>query len=651
MQNSYRLRALVGALTLMLSTASYADGPPMSNGVIGNATLVKNQDVAKAQAAGIITTFMSKGATSCDADGKNCHSLFGSDDKADYATLQQSGQALSGVSTFSFLDGAGGEDGGDSNSVASQLGTLALACGDLSVKKVAGIALKFSNCAVTATGDAQVSVQVCTAISRGNPITPPPNEVECSNDPTSPKFRAPTGFVCKRPACDTEPVGSLNGWSAPQTVSWQATMPTGASADQVSKNGLGMVFYPPLSGSMVSFTADSENMTAVKIVQSFINSETKRTAIGLRIAYRHKTKVTKDMMVNGPSTVPNPGQNTAAWDSIQKIQANEKIPQYQQTYGKNGSECIQQIGKGIASDGKITVCDPQYTNESGIKPLATTAQVAVEGQDCGTVPQCLKQVINTTTWKESCSSDVPLAKRNCTTTQAYTIEKVSYVRTRPEEICHEARFNAEYSCNTYMIPEACHKDAVISSGGVDLNATTGDSNVVFLGMSDPYTGQYRMGAVGDNYWSTGYYSREFTIDIVDVEDVKTFRMYNVGYDDLLAVAVNDNWVWSEFGEGTWHPEQNVWGRTYKVCEGGYDPKGVWQSCLKLVDKIETNWERRTSFNYPVDVDMRGLLHNGRNVIRMDTGVGGNGEGWIFLEISAWKIKCKMTLQNTCTPYE
>ncbi|WP_157645456.1 hypothetical protein, partial [Burkholderia ubonensis] len=229
-------------------------------------TLVQNQDVAKAQAAGAITSFMSKGAQTCDSDGKNCHSVFGSDDTPDYTTLQQSSQSLTGVQAFSFLDGQGGDDGGSSNAIASQLGTLAVACGDTTFKKVAGIVVKLSNCQVTANGDAQVTVQVCSAPVRSNPVTPPENEVECSSDPTAPNFRAPTGFVCHRPACDTEPVGSLDGWSQPQTISWQANLPASATEDQKSKNGLGLIFYPPLNGQIASFTADSDNMTAVKIV-------------------------------------------------------------------------------------------------------------------------------------------------------------------------------------------------------------------------------------------------------------------------------------------------------------------------------------------------------------------------------------------------
>ena len=451
MRTNVLKHTVAGLLTLAVSAIAHADGPPQSNGVISNPTLVQNQDVAKAQAAGAISSFMNKGAQSCDSDGKNCHSVFGSDDTPDYTRLQQSSQSLTGVQAFSFLDGQGSDDGGSSNAIASQMGTLAVACGDTGVKKVAGIVVKLSNCQVTANGDAQVTVQVCSAPVRTNPVTPPKNEVQCSSDPTAPNFRPPAGYVCHRPACDTEPVGSLDGWSQPQTISWQATLPSSATDDQKSKNGLGLIFYPPLNGQIASFTAESDNMTAVKIVQSFVNNETKRTAIGLKVAYRHKTQVTKDMMVAGPSSVPNPSANTAQWDTVLKLQGNEKIPQYQKQYAANGTECLQQIQGGIAKDGKITVCDPNYTNESGIKPLAKTAQVATEGQDCGTTPQCLNKVVNTTTWTEMCSAEVPMAMRNCSTKQDYTIDHLSYTRTRTQEVCHETRNSAEYSCNTTVV--------------------------------------------------------------------------------------------------------------------------------------------------------------------------------------------------------
>ena len=535
MKNYFKLAAAV--TTALVWGTAHADGPPQSNGTISNPTLVQNQNVAKAQAAGVITTFMNEGAKTCDADGKNCHSIFGADDTPDYTKLQMSSQALTGVSAFSFLDpDEGGSGGGDSKSISSQMGTLAMACGDTSVKKVAGIAVKLTSCSVTATGDASVTVQVCSAPMRGNPVTPPQNQVECSNDPAAPNFRAPTGFVCKRPACDSEPEGSLDGWSAPQTLSYTASLPSTATADQKSKNGLSLIFYPPLNaGALASFTADSDNMTAVKVVQTFVNNETQRTAVGLKIAYRHKTQVTKDMMVQGASSVPNPGANTAQWDTVLKLQGNEKIPQYQQKYGANGSECLQQITAGMAKDGLISVCDQNYTNESGIKPGAKTAQVATEGQDCGTTPQCLKQVVNTTTWEESCSAEVPLAMRSCTTTQDYAMNNISYTRTRTQEICHENRLTAEYGCTTQSIltgvtPSAC-------PAGTVLIDKFGPNACNYC--SDNFQ-TYRVTCEANNQvrirWYTAYYSGEEVSKVVD--KYVTVKAFESSYSELGPFCFN-----------------------------------------------------------------------------------------------------------------
>jgi len=441
------LRTLPACAALLLfAVSANAEGPPSSDGTISNPTLVANQNIAKAQAAGVITTFMGQGTKTCDQDGKNCHSAFGSDDSLDYTSMQASAANTAGVQSYSFM---GGKDGQDSNAISAQTGTLALACGDTSAKTVSGIAVKATNCLVNANGDAQVTMQVCSAPARGNPVTPPKNAVQCSTDPSSPNFRAPAGKVCIRPTCDTEPVNSLNGWSEPVTLTFQSNMPASATPDDKAKNGLALSFYPPLDGQVTgSFTTDSDNMTALKIVQTFVNSQTKRTAVGLRIAYRHKATVTKDMMVQGPSAVPNPGQHSAQWDTLSKLQSNPLIPQYQAKYAKNGTECIDQLQQGVATDGKITVCDPNYSNESGIRPIATTAQIAAEGQNCSTTPQCLQEVVNTNTWTETCQADVPLSMRSCETKTDYTLNELTFTRTRQKEVCHEQRTSMVNSCVT-----------------------------------------------------------------------------------------------------------------------------------------------------------------------------------------------------------
>lgn len=181
---------------------------------------------------------MTKGAQECDEDGRNCRSVFDADDTPDYVTLKFRGQATTGVESHSFQT-----EGNDSGSIATQMGTLALACGDIKVKTVSGTALKALCCVVNPDGNARVTVQVCTAPARGNPVSRPENGVECSTNPSEPNFTAPAGKVCLREACDTQPLNSLNGWSSPRDGVWNSTMSEAAPEAERSNNGLGLIFY------------------------------------------------------------------------------------------------------------------------------------------------------------------------------------------------------------------------------------------------------------------------------------------------------------------------------------------------------------------------------------------------------------------------
>ena len=614
-----------------LTAAMFIVGPGSAIAA-DNATLGANRDVVNVQGAATISTFMSQGAQTCDAQGKNCHSIFGADDTPDYTSLQTAGQSLTGVSAFSFLDGEGSQDGGSSQSIAAQLGTLALACGDDKVHKVAGIAVKVTKCAVSANGDAQLTVQVCSAPTRGNPVTSPENAVPCSSDASASNFTAPTGYVCLRPACDSEPVGSLNGWNSPQDISFKSSLPSGASTDTQAKNGLGLVFYPPLTGgALASFTADSDNMTAVKVVQTFVNNETKATAVGLKIAYRHKTQVTKEMMTQGAGAVPNPGQHTAMWDTVDKLQGNASIPQYQQKYGAQGRECLQQITTGLAGDGTVSVCDPDY-NRDGIQPLAKTVQIAADGQTCGTTPQCLKEVVNTTTWQESCQAEVPLALRTCTTVQDHTIHNMVYTRTRSEEICHEKRLSAEYSCDTQATANCTAASIALSAySGVRFSHIVTSSGDILLAESGRYTVDadtfsysigYRSSAtLADNIakfsisgdagsgWSTYY-----NFDTVK-EYILSAKIINMSASDATAIYINNRYIGGRNGN----------------CGGQCAPS-----------------------NSTLPLEIKDYLVTGQNVMRVWTGNRGKSFGSsVDIQFESEKIDCTYNLvaTNSCAVYE
>ena len=430
-----QLRPVSLAFLALLPVATMADS-------INNDNLVANQQVAKAQAVGAITTFMSKGAQVCDDKGQNCHSVFGGDDSMDYTAMQKANESVIGVQAFSYPD-----SNGETSSVAVQMGTVAIVCGDYDTKIKSGVAIRLDSCKVNSTGDAKITYRICTAPSRSLPVTPPANAVDCSNDPAAANYRPPPGKVCKKAACDTEPVDSLNGWSSPQSIDWVANMPDGTSAADQSNNGLGMTFFPPLNGGVsASYKADSDNLTIVKVVATMKSDTSNQTAVGLRVAYRRKTAISKEQM-EGISPVTNPQDHTDQWATIMKLQGDPRVAQYGAQYAKNGAECIDQVTKGIGKDGKIYVCDQTY-DQNGVKPLAKYAQVAGEGEDCGTTTQCLQKVVNTNTWKETCRSDVPLAVQECVTETPYTQETNVCKRERETDICHEKRLDTTYTCLT-----------------------------------------------------------------------------------------------------------------------------------------------------------------------------------------------------------
>lgn len=648
---------------LALAAHSFAfaqsDIPLDANGVIRNETLSANQDIANAQAVGVITTFMGQGAQSCDANGENCHSLFGSDDSVDFTSLQANSQALTGIQSFSF------DNQGDSNTISAQTGTLALACGDSAVQKTAGIAFKLTNCTVNAQGDAQITYQVCSAPSRSNPVTNPENAVPCSNDPADPSFRAPLGKVCYRPACDTEPLDSLNGWSSPQTVSWQAALPPSATESQKTNNGLGLTFYPKLGATSVKdFSADSDNMTAVKVVQSFLNTETGKTAVGLRVAYRHKAVVTKDMMTQGPASVPNPGEYTAQWDTILKLQGNALIPQYQAKYAKNGTECLQQITNGLSTDGVVSVCDQEYTNESGIKPIDLTAQFATGGQECGTTAQCLQEVVNTNTWTQTCRTDVPLSMRTCSTTTDYTSETIVSTRTRKTEICREERLEMVNSCVTRAYVHQCtqSQNNCASGGIIPGSASINNGSYSFTFDGQNLTLRNEVTAKG---WMT---TADFNFSILGLERVTQFQINAIHSDNWVGIRVNGQYVATHarrIGFQT-YPNTDRLGIENHCTEEWYEDwgqgdGGSYSSGYRTVCNYEVAYgpgkydslEQGTNWYSDVYLDLRPYLKEGNNVITMYV-INGGGAGYGRIYMSAFQQcprECDIRVLNECSAYE
>lgn len=648
------LKALISsvALSSLLSGAVLAEAPPTyGNGIIGNKTLIDNQDVINAQGVGAIITFMDEGAKECDALGENCRSLFGADDSFDFTTSTGMSQSSTGANSYSFM---GMQE--DSNNVASQVGSLALVCGDNKTHIVAGVAFKASECSVNANGDAKLTFQVCTGPMRGVPESPAENAVVCSTDPTHPTFYPPNGKTCLKKSCDTEQVGSLDGWSYPETVHWIANMPPGSSDKAREQNGLGLIFFPDLQRGVVpSLSADSENLTAINISQSILDPLTGQQAIGLHLAYRHKMTLTKEMMQDGPNAVGNPSEHNSQWDSIQKLSVNPMTKALEDDIASTTTDCMQKLQEGLITENEVEVCDPNFRNESGLRPIDLTAKIAGPEEGCGTTTQCLKQVFNTNTWKHTCHQDVPLSIRTCNTETDYQMEDIHTSRSRTHDRCTEERSRSSHMCDVYANPENCTRDSAFYQGGMDFTHSYSDMNLRVLSQDEyDYTRRYRFGVKGDNYWRNTYTKRDVNIYIHDLEMMKHFTLDSVGFDDHVFIEVNGHLVYQHSSfqgrPGKWFPEHKRYGWIYTWCafDDEEEPGCTWTDKFVSEGRII---ERNTSWHQSIGRDIRNHLREGHNHIRVHTLVGGEGEMWMDFTVSGYIDKCEISTQNECTQWE
>lgn len=129
--------------------------------------------------------------------------------------------------------------------------------------------------------------------------------------------------------------------------------------------------------------------------------------------------------------------------------------------------------------------------------------------------------------------------------------------------------------------------------------------------------------------------------------MKKFLLYHAAYDDEVAISINVTWIWSDFPGAAFHPEQNRWGYYAEFCSN-YGCEG---DCTTWATELVSFWERRTSWAKDLSLDFIPYLKEGRNVIRVDTGVVGGGESWLFFEILAWKLSCQTRVINECGRYE
>lgn len=408
----------------------------------GSAALQNNQNVAKTQAMGSTLNILNKGTQACDAEGKNCQSGFGRDDQFNLSRMGNKMNSTLGVTGQSFgaSDGAG--------SLSSQTGALMISCTNTKVHTTVGVALKVIDCAYDAAGNAAMNYKLCTAPSRGFKVSASSNEVQCSTDPASPNYKPPLGKVCAAPTCDSEPENSLNGWTSVQTVQFDKGTSVSGTKAQKDANGLKLTMYPNPEQIVTSFGTDGESLIAVRVAGVQPDVKTKELKLATLVGYRFK-RITKNSDITSRQSLPA-GKEPPFVETMRKLQNDPLIPAMQQEVGKRMTPCIDGIYEGVGETGSISVCNPTF-NKYGITPATKTAQVAAMNKACETKTQCIQELVKTSTYTTECVADIPLANKNCTTTTDYTLETLEYNRTRPTELCHEARMQAQYGCTTEIV--------------------------------------------------------------------------------------------------------------------------------------------------------------------------------------------------------
>lgn len=149
--------------------------------------------------------------------------------------------------------------------------------------------------------------------------------------------------------------------------------------------------------------------------------------------------------------------------------------------------------------------------------------------------------------------------------------------------------------------------------------------------------QFRIGTVGDNYWGSGVYDREFTFDMSNPADMSQFAIISQQYDDWMRVELNGVQVFNGPNGGD---------RLEYRC------LMIGSICLRMVSwaagwehwaELSRNWQ---SSYY---IDLRPYLISGRNIMKIRTIVEGGGEGWVVVQTSSCGSNLGLPTQMPETP--
>jgi len=191
--------------------------------------------------------------------------------------------------------------------------------------------------------------------------------------------------------------------------------------------------------------------------------------------------------------------------------------------------------------------------------------------------------------------------------------------TNTQIICEQPQNS--YDC-AQSLKLTCKQAGECDSGGIVKASVSSDMKFEY---SYPYL---TIGTIADNYWGgrCDVYDRVTKFQVRNKEEIKEFKIVQVGFDDYLWIKVNGHTIYvGPYNEGYVEPFfGNRYGPRVNTNRGQY-----------LCD-LERNW------NFNVDINLLPYLKEGENEIWMRVIVAGAGEGW--MKIIA-KQHCCMSWQE------
>lgn len=202
--------------------------------------------------------------------------------------------------------------------------------------------------------------------------------------------------------------------------------------------------------------------------------------------------------------------------------------------------------------------------------------------------------------------------------------------------CLETKFrNQQHQCAKKLVV-VCERAPDCTSAGVQAGSIQGDMHVEMKPAEDGH--RLLFGTIGDNYWGSGSYDREMTVDIKGKDRLGKFILARVTYDDWLVVKVNDHIVYSSAGGQTMIERKSL----------GWWPAVYEEGTTRRLGPVE----RDTSWDKWPNIDLRPYLVEGKNTIWTRTLVAGGGENALTFDVHQYcEAVCKERWENQCAEWE